>query len=285
MNSSGFKHWLLILCFPIISFAQFVEVNAEISVERMPEKERADLKVLERLLPAYFESFQWIENSYGMQIPIKISIFPQSVGTAGAERVFTAQMFITNESGDQRFFEKSFKFVYNPNDPVVHSDMSHSLTSVLDYYAWMLIAGELDTYELLGGNNAYEKARDIATRAQMSERPQGWKERLQVQDEILRQRNYRMTKYYFWLAVYLSDQKKTAEVPAVIDKALGCIEATFSENSRERNLRVFLDAHARDFMLVIKEYGSPAQQRKLLALDPDNKAVYDKILSERPAAP
>jgi len=258
--------------------AQFVEVNVEIAVDRLPEKERTDLKMLEQAIPPYFENFNWIENSYGMQIPLKISLYPQSVNTTGSERVFTAQMFIVNESGDMRFFEKSFKFVYNTNDPVIHTEMIHTLTSTLDFYAWMMIAGELDTYEPLGGNNIYEKARDVATRGQMSERPSGWKDRLQDLDEILRLRNYRLMKYHFWGALDLADQGKKEEVVSEINKALQALEAMFAENARERYSHVFLDAHARDLMTVIHDFGTEAQTQKLMTLDPDNKAVYEKII-------
>lgn len=258
--------------------AQFVEVNVEIAVDRLPEKERTDLKMLEQAIPPYFENFNWIENTYGIQIPLKISLYPQSVNTTGSERVFTAQMFIVNESGDMRFFEKSFKFVYNTNDPITHTEMIHTLTSTLDFYAWMMIAGELDTYEPLGGNNIYEKARDVATRGQMSERPSGWKDRLQDLDEILRLRNYRLMKYHFWGALDMADQGKKEEVVSEVNKALQALEAMFAENARERYSHVFLDAHARDLMTVIHDFGTEAQAQKLMTLDPDNKAVYEKIL-------
>ena len=278
------KNKLLLVTFVILiavlgAQAQFVEVSVDISVDRMPEKERTDLKVLEQAIPPYYENYAWIENTYGIQIPLKLNFYPQSVNTTGSERLFTSQMFIINESGDQRFFEKSFKFVYNTNDPVTHTEMIQTLTGALDFYGWIMIAGELDTYEPLGGNSVYEKARDVATRGQMSERPSGWKDRLQDLDEILRLRNYRMMKYHFWAALDLADQGKKEAVPPEIDKALQFLESMFAENARERYSHVFLDAHARDLMTVIKDLGTHTQINKLMALDPDNKAVYERILN------
>lgn len=284
MAKMTWKVILMPLIFTTTLLSQFVEVQVDIAVERMPELERSDLKTLTGLLKSYYENYDWIENSYGMQIPLRLNIFPQSVSSTGSERIFTAQLFISNESGDQRFFEKSFRFVYNSNDPVLHQEVPHSLTSVLDFYGWMMIAGELDTYEPLGGNNLYEKARDVATRALMSEKPQGWKERIQTLDEIVRLRNYRLFKYHFWQAMDLSDQGKVKEVPLAIDRALQFLETQFAENARERYTHVFLDAHARDLMAVIKDLGNVNQQKKLMALDPDNKAVYEKILSDQAKA-
>ncbi len=275
---------LLIFCLTVVlstnAIAQFVDVTVEISSERMPEKERNDLKILEQILPSYFENYDWIDNKYGIQIPFSIRFFPQSVNTSGFERVFTSQVFISNKSGDQRFLEKTFKFVYNTNDPVMHTDMPHSLTSTLDFYAWMLIAGELDTYEPLGGNTAYEKARDIATRAQMSERPHGFKGRLKELDEILRIRDYRLFKYHYWSIVDMIDQKETKQIPKAIDKALKSLDDVFAQNTRERHTHIFLDVHAREFAEILRDFGNKKQRKMLIELDPDNKNVYEKIFKK-----
>jgi hypothetical protein len=260
--------------------AQFIDVRAEITIDRMPEKERTDLKTLEQMLPSYFENFSWFDNTFGILIPINISVFPQSVNSSGFQRVFAGQLLINNESGDQRYYEKNFSFVYNTNDPLVHSDMPHPLTSVLDYYAWLMIAGELDTYEILGGNSAYEKARDIATRAQMSERPQGWKTRLQDLDELLRLRNYRLLKYYYWLMIDLLDQGKLKELPSALAKAQEHLELSNAEIAHERYTQIFINAHARQFMEIIKAYGSKAQAKKLMELDPENRETYEAVLTE-----
>jgi hypothetical protein len=258
--------------------AQFTEVSVEISVDRMPEKERNDLKTLEQLIPIYFQNYSWFENNYGIAIPIKISMFPEGVNTTGFERTFTSQIFISNQSGDQRFFEKNFKFVYNQNDPLNHSDMVLPLQGTLDYYAYMLIAGELDTYDPLGGNILYEKARDIANRGQLSTHPSGWKQRLQELDEITRLRDYRMAKYYFWNAIDLLDQKKAAEVPEAISQMLEHFDKMFEVNARERYSHIFLDVHAREIAEIIRDYGTPAQKTTIMELDPDNNNVYKAIL-------
>lgn len=276
--------FFVLLCFLLSIFfnasAQFVDVQVEITTERMPEKERVDLATLEQMMPAYFENYEWIENSYRIQIPLRIKIFPQSSNTTGFERIFTAQFFISNEIGDQRFFERDFKFVYNTNDPLLHSDIPHSLTSLLDFYAMLMIAGEIDTYEPLGGNSAFEKARDIATRAQMSERPQGWKDRLETLEEILRVRDYRLFKYHYWSIIDFLNEEKIEEAQHAIAEALKYLERVFEYNARERYTHVFLDVHAREFIEILKDFATKEQIDKLISLDPDNEKLYKAILAE-----
>lgn len=269
--------WCLLPLFITTTVAQFYDVTVEISVDRMPEKERMDLKTLEQMIPYYFENYEWFENNYGIEIPIKISMFPEAVSTSGFERVFSSQFLVATASGDQRFFEKNFMFVYNTNDPLMHTDLIHSLTGALDFYAYMLIAGELDTYEPLGGNNMYDKARDIATRGQMSERTSGWKSRMKELDEIQRLRDYRLFKYYYWLAIDNIDQEKPQEARSAIDKMLEHLERMFQVNARERYTHVFLDVHARDIAEIIRDFGTPKQLDTIIALDPDNEAIYKEL--------
>jgi len=85
-------------------------------------------------------------------------------------------------------------------------------------------------------------------------------------------------KYHFWAAMDYADQGNREAVAPEIDKALEAIEAIFAENARERYSHIFLDAHARDIMTIIKEFGTIEQAHKLMALDPDNKPVYEKII-------
>jgi len=267
----------IILLLSLLADAQFYDVSAEISIDRMPEKERMDLKTLEQMIPYYFESYDWFENTYGIEILLKISMFPEAVSSGGFERVFTSQFLISNENADQRFFEKGFKFVYNSNDPLMHSEMIHPLTSTFDFYAYMFIAGELDTYDPLGGNNVYDKARDIATRGQVSERSWNWKSRLQDLDEIQRLRDYRMTKYYYWLAIDSIDKEKAKDAREAINTMLMHLNRMFDINARERYTHIFLDVHARDIAEIIRGFGTPGQLDKIIALDPDNEAIYKAL--------
>ena len=269
---------IVTLCCSITAFGQFVDVQVNIEIERMSEQERRDLKTFEQQLPAYFENHDWIDNVFGIQLPIKIDIFPQGVNSDGFERVFTAQLFISTNSGDQRVFEKGFKMVYNTNDPLTHSTMIHPLTSVFDFYAYILLAGETDTYEILGGNHCYDKAKEVATRAQMSERPQGWRSRLHDLDELTALRYFRKFKYYFWTIIDLENRDQKDKIPENIDEALSNLEKMFRINARERHTHIFLDVHAKDFMAVIKDYGTKLQQEKLIKLNPDNEKLYKKIL-------
>jgi hypothetical protein len=74
------------------------------------------------------------------------------------------------------FNDPNFAFTYNENDPLNfdESSFSDNLTAVLAYYAYMIIATDLDTFSSLGGTNIYKKAESIVNQAQ-STNEQGWR--------------------------------------------------------------------------------------------------------------
>ena len=60
------------------------------------------------------------------------------------------------------------------------------LTGFLAYYAHLILAGEIDTYEFNGGNGSFELARDIALRGSSSEYRKGWGSRVTLVDNLNR---------------------------------------------------------------------------------------------------
>jgi hypothetical protein len=74
------------------------------------------------------------------------------------------------------FNDQNFAFTYNENDPLNFDETSFSqnLTAVLAYYAYMIIATDLDTFSSLGGTEIYKKAENIVNQAQ-STNENGWR--------------------------------------------------------------------------------------------------------------
>ena len=67
-------------------------------------------------------------------------------------------------------------FTYELNQPLVFSDVSWegNLTGILNFYAYLIIAMDFDTFSPNGGDPYYDKAENIVRMAQ-SEGESGWK--------------------------------------------------------------------------------------------------------------
>ncbi|HMA61809.1 MAG TPA: DUF4835 family protein [bacterium] len=272
---------LILAVFLVINMsAQFSDAEIKIECSRLSREERQDLNNLEMRIPDYFTNYDWFENTYGINIPIRINIFANSVNQAGSNRKFSGQMFVSTVSGDQRFLEESFKFIYNENQSLIHQQMIRPLSSIFDFYAYAILAGEMDTYELMGGDNLYEKARDIASQGQYSNYSDGWSERLKDLNKILDLPEYRRFKYYFWKIIDLENNKETKNIPANIDKMLNNLESIFEINSSERNTIVFINARKEAMIGLLLDYGTEKQRQKLIKLNPQNKKFYQRKIEE-----
>ena len=66
--------------------------------------------------------------------------------------------------------------LYNEGDPLVFSENTFegNLTSILDFYAYLIIAIDFDSFSPRGGEPYYKKAQDIVYRAQSSGES-GWR--------------------------------------------------------------------------------------------------------------
>jgi predicted CopG family antitoxin len=69
-----------------------------------------------------------------------------------------------------------FAFQYIENQPLVFNENSHTsnLTSVLAFYAYLIIAMDFDTFSEYGGTEFYQMMQKIVTNAQSSADRKGW---------------------------------------------------------------------------------------------------------------
>ncbi|MCF7886506.1 MAG: TRAP transporter TatT component family protein [Candidatus Marinimicrobia bacterium] len=260
--------------------AQISDVEITIECSRLSREERQDLRTLEMKIPGYFTNYEWFDNPYNIQMPIRINIFANSVNKTGNNRKFSGQMFVSTLSGDQRFLEKGMRFIYNKNQTLIHQEMISPLASIFDFYAYALLAGEMDTYELMGGDNLYEKARDIASRGQYSNYSEGWAERLKELNKILDLPEYRRFKFYFWKIIDLENKGETTKIPENIDLMLENLESAFDINSSERNTTIFLNARKEALIGLLLDYGTKEQRQKLIELNSQNKKFYQNKIEE-----
>jgi hypothetical protein len=74
------------------------------------------------------------------------------------------------------YVDNDVNFRYTENDPLEFSDNSHisNLTSILAYYAYIVIGFDYDSYSLEGGTPLFMIAEKIVTNAQSASDP-GWK--------------------------------------------------------------------------------------------------------------
>ncbi|MCM1518362.1 MAG: DUF4835 family protein [Pseudoflavonifractor sp.] len=74
------------------------------------------------------------------------------------------------------FKDTKIEFTYRENEPLIHSEntMESNLTAILDFYAYLILAIDFDSFSPHGGDQFYEKADAVVQMAQ-STGESGWK--------------------------------------------------------------------------------------------------------------
>jgi len=184
-----------------------------------------------------------------------------------------------------RFLDERCEFFYNESLPFVKNDQRFDpLLSLLDYYAYIVIGYDEDSYNPKGGNKYFQKALDICNKVSVS--LNGWNEtgggskpsRLQLVQELLSVRfdHFRLGYFeYMYLGLdSLATNKNNAY--ANILSALEVISNVKKREVRAFNVDIFFDSKAVEIAETFIDYGDRNVYEKLMEYDRSHLSVYEE---------
>ncbi len=269
-------HYVLIVLFVLsaFSFAQVLKVTVTLDPSNLPDDELNILSNFADKVEQYYNGYEWIDDEYEYDVNCRIRIIIQTVQKKSHEKIYLAQFLITSESGEY-FYDKTWEFPYDQGTPLSHfKSQFDPLTHFLDFYAYMILAGELDTNDYLKGNPLYEKARDIANQGQISNYPKGWTSRMNLVFMITdsRTRPLREVKPDFFEALYLLDEGKRMEAYKYAKKVLDGMMKVYKVQPNNLYLQFFFNSHSKELADLFR--GFKPDLEKLVRLDSKHREVY-----------
>lgn len=179
---------LLIVSLVLLLFSGFArsqELNCVATVAT-PQIQSSDKKIYETMQAAIYEfmnSKKWTSYTYATEEKIECTILI-TISNRSAD-VFTATIQVQSRrpiykssynSVMLNLIDKDFQFNYIEYQPLDFNENSFTsnLTSVLAYYAYIIIGFDFDSYSLNGGTPFFDKAQTIVNNAQNSSES-GWK--------------------------------------------------------------------------------------------------------------
>ena len=152
----------LLLLFVYAASAQVLRSSVTLNYEHLPLEEHKYLENLAMNVEDYYNNYAWTEDEYETDIDVNINIIIETVSEKSFERIYKAQFLIKSVSGES-FYDKEWEFPYQQGYNFDHSTVQFDpLCNFLDFYAYMILAGELDTYGTTLGTPYYDAAQDIA---------------------------------------------------------------------------------------------------------------------------
>jgi len=171
--------------FQYISFSQ--ELNCRLSIVNTAKTQNVDKQVfksLEASLNEFINNNKWSSDQFKQKEKIECNILiniTKEVNDKRFEATATIQssrpVYKSNyNTVIVNIIDKSFNFVYEEHQPLLFNENAflNNITSLLAFYAYVILGYDYDSFSINGGNPYFNKAQEILNNAQSSGYP-GWK--------------------------------------------------------------------------------------------------------------
>jgi hypothetical protein len=294
--------FLILIMLSLVAKTEAQELNCQVRVIA-PTLQTTDPKVFETLQQSIFEFMNtrhWTSDNFKTEERIECSILISVTQEISSDR-FGAQITVQSNrpvysssynSPMLYLADKDFQFQYAQYQPLEYTDnqFTTNLTSVLAYYAYLIIGFDYDSFAEKGGNTVFQKANSIVTSAQSNNNAgPGWK-------------SFESTKNRFWIINNLTNSKldyvhtviykyhregldkmyeSSDQARKPVSDALQILSKIKEDAPNAMFTQVFLQSKG-DEIVNLYSKGSPQEKSSavqiLSSLDASNAAKYQQIM-------
>ena len=275
----------LCLCFNLLlalgttGWAQFVEVNVDLDMRRLSEGDRQIFKTMIEDINNYFINTQFSSDLGNQEMIIDIHLVLESVTRGGSQTTINAQAIMSNRM-DQYFYAKGVQFPYSSGRKIYYSTSFDPLASFLDYYAFMFIATELDTWNYMGGTSFFNRAIGLSDMGKNSDWQQGWSDRWKKARKIKNNQYLRSMRFNFFRAIdaLRADKVDINLVKTSMNTFYEDLQSIDEKLGSNKEVLKFLDAYHVSIaeLLAVLQIGGGLEL--LRAYDHDNKKIYESYI-------
>jgi Domain of unknown function (DUF4835) len=297
---------LLVGLLGLLTTAQAQELNCQVTInsDQLIAQQKTDFSYagqLQSVISEFMNSRRWSNDQFTASERINCSIsinlvksLTQGAFEATAQIVVTRPVYGTNyESTVFNYVDRSFSFFYLPTTPVFfrENQFSDDLTSMLAFYANLILAVDYDTFGKRGGNLFVQRAFNIATLADGAPTSNiGWKtsgDRRNRYWLVENMQNQQLTPFRDAMYTYhrqgldifganpVQMRKQTLDL-------LSSIRVISQQLQYSVLINTFFDAKSQELYNILYE-GTPAERKRafelLSFLDPSKTELYRKLVT------
>ena len=258
---------------------QTITADVALEAQRLLPEEQDILRELPNRLEAYVNDFEWTTENEDIPLNLRMGIIIETITARGSEKLFRGQFQITSPSGEN-YVDKSVEFTYQKGQFLDHNrGQFDPLLGMIDFYVYMVIAGELDAYLLQGGGAFYAEAKRVGQEAQVSNFQTGWRSRIEDVNQITDADHLplREAKFYFYEGLFYLEKRNDAErVPQYAKKFVDLLHQVHKRKPNSAALKRFLDSHFQEICSLFT-FDKDAKNANLMKLiDNRRSEVYDR---------
>lgn len=289
----------------VLTTARAQELNCQVTInsDQLFAQQKTDFSYVAQLkgiITELMNNRRWSNDQFTTSERINCSLtinlvksLAQGAFEATAQIVVTRPVYGTNyETTVFNYVDRNFNFVYLPSTPVNFRENQYSddLTSMLGFYANLILAVDYDTFSKRGGNPFVQRAFAIALQAQQGSPNDAWQagsdqrkrywlvENLQNQ-QLTTFRDAMYTYHRQGLDIFGANpvqmRKQTLDL-------LTTIRTISQQLPYSVLINTFFDAKAQELYNILFE-GTPAERKRafelLSFLDPSKTELYRKLVT------
>ena len=295
------RNYLYIFLFLLIGKSIYSqELNCQVSVVSVQVQGTTEKQIFDQLQKSIFEfmnNTRWTKDNFTVNERIDCSVLINVTQKLSADDYMATiqiqsrrPVFISSYlSPTVNYIDESFVSKYQQFQQLEFNlnTFQNNITSVLAYYAYIIIANDYDTYSNLGGTEYFQKAQLIVTNAQ-SAAESGWKSfesqknrywivenALQPVFQPIRECMYK----YHRLGLDIMYDKPDDGRKEIL-KSMDLLTGVYKNRPASFAMELFFDAKVTEVVNIFSK-GQPDEKSKaveiLTTVDPANSNKYFKI--------
>lgn len=293
---------ILVIILTIISLnVSAQELLATVTINVGPKVQTTDRNVFRDMKTAFqqfLNSRKWTNDAYQQHEKINCSILINindmpSIGVFSASVQVQSARPVYNSNYTSlllNFADRDWEFEYIESQPLEYNDntFTNNLTSMLAFYAYLVIGMDYDSFSELGGTPYFQKGLMVVNNAQSSNRP-GWqslgsiRNRYWIIENLLNPQmaDVRRALYSYHRLGLDTFDKTPDQSRQVILAGLKNMKKAKDINPNAILIISFFDAKSKELANIFSDGQLPVRREVydlITMMDPSNQSTYAKII-------
>jgi hypothetical protein len=294
---------LCVLCRPSGIWANELQCNVMINAQTIQSNvDQTFWQNMQRALTEYMNNTKWTEDKFEpiekirCTINIMLTSMPSNDRFEGTAQIQAIRPVLNSSFETQliNFNDQNFVCNYIPQQALQYTESSYvnNLTSLLNFYALIILGMDYASFSLEGGNPFFERARNVLNLAASGgERGWGTMDSPTGRNRFWLIENLTNNTYKKFHNVLYTYHRKGLDVmhedvnkgrSAILESIIE-LQRLYQDNQQLFIVRIFMDAKSNEIIQIFRN-GQAADKQRLVQIlkiiDTNNASKYDELLKE-----
>lgn len=288
---------LVLIPFRMI-FSQEIAAKVTVNFESLQTEYREKLVNFATQIEDYINKNKWTDLKWeGPKIPVSIQVYFRSGNPSNrysAQVVISSQRPIYQSEKSTlmlKLIDPNWEFIYEKNQVMLFNpNLFEPLTGFINYYVYVILGIDSDSYEEFGGTKYFNQALSIAYQGASSNFSSGWSSgegyfnRVDFVSEYLNEKYQNFRKVFFdyhYNGLDLATEDPSLPVKKLLNFIKTLEDLRNKVFSRSILLKVFFDTKYLEFCEILRNYPDKSIFERLKKIDPAHISTYDEYQRRR----